>query len=67
MDIKVANAAVQDSSNMNYPASNTVTVEVDTERPTVAIEAPTSDPQSSAFDITITFSEGVYGFDPDTI
>ena len=64
LDIKVANAAVQDGSSMNYPASNTVTVEVDTERPTVAIDAPTSDPQNSAFDITITFSEAVNGFDP---
>ena len=62
LDIKVANAAVQDGSSMNYPASNTVTVKVDTERPTVAIDAPTSDPQNSAFDITITFSENVNEF-----
>ena len=65
LNIEVAAAAVQDSSSVNYPASNTVTVEVDTERPTVTeIDVP-DNPQSGAFDITITFSEAVYGFDPD--
>ena len=63
LDIEVAEDVVQ-GSGMNYPASNTVRVKVDTERPTVeGIDVP-NDPQSDDFDVTITFSEEVYGFDP---
>ncbi len=63
VDISVAAGAVQDNNGMNYPASNTVTVVVDTERPTVdSITAPTT-AQNGDFEVTVEFSEDVYNFD----
>ena len=63
VDISVEANAVQDSNGMNYPASNEVTVTVDTERPTVdSITAPTT-AQNGDFDVTVEFSEDVYNFD----
>ena len=69
LGIQVEANAVQDAAAtpVSYPASNEVTVMIDTVRPTVeSIDVP-SDPQSSAFDVTITFSEGVYDFDVSEI
>ena len=69
LTIKVAAGDVDNSGSpaTDYPASNEVTVVVDTERPTVEeIELPDG-PQSEAFDVTITFSEEVYGFEADDI
>lgn len=63
VDISVEANAVQDSNGMNYPASNEVTVTVDTERPTVdSITAPTT-AQNGDFDVTVEFSEDVYNFE----
>ena len=57
-----ANVATDAANNPNTPAtSQTVTVSVDTEAPSVSISVP-SGVQTGAFDATITFSETVSGF-----
>ncbi len=54
---------VQDLANNDNTASNTISLENDETAPTVTITTAASDPIAGAFDITITFSEVVAGFD----
>ncbi len=54
---------VQDLANNDNTASNTISLENDETAPTVTIASAASDPTVGAFDITITFSEAVTGFD----
>ena len=56
-----ANVAQDDVSN-NNTASGEHTVSVDLVRPSVSITGVPTTPQNGAFDITITFSESVTGF-----
>ena len=56
-----ANVAQDDVSN-NNTASREHTVSVDLVRPSVSITGVPTTPQNGAFDITITFSESVTGF-----
>ena len=65
LSIQIANAAVQDneSTPMDYPASNTVTVDIDTVDPQVTSITGPSDTQNGNFDVTITFDEEVDDFD----
>ncbi|GAB5531257.1 MAG: hypothetical protein Roseis3KO_30340 [Roseivirga sp.] len=58
---------VQDLANNDNTASNTVSLENDETAPTVTISSAANDPTSGAFDITITFSEDVTGFDMSDI
>ena len=55
-----ANVAT-DAANNNNTASNTKTVIVDVDRPSVSVTVP-SGVQTGAFSVTITFSEAVSGF-----
>ena len=55
-----ANVAT-DAANNNNTASNTKTVKVDVDRPSVSVTVP-SGVQTGAFSVTITFSEAVSGF-----
>ena len=55
-----ANVAKDAAENGNTAATQQ-SVSVDITRPTVRIDVP-SDPQNSAFDVTVTFSESVTGF-----
>ena len=66
LEIKIAAGDVQDAAPapMDYPASNEIEVMIDTVRPTTTIDDIPSDTQNGAFDITIEFTENVYGFDP---
>lgn len=54
---------VQDLANNDNTASNTITLENDETAPTITISSIASDPTAGAFDITMTFSEAVTGFD----
>ena len=63
MILKVPAGFAKDSLNNLNIESDTYTVPVDWEDPTVTIDAP-SDIQSGGFDVTITFSEAVTGFTP---
>ncbi len=54
---------VQDLANNDNTASNAITLENDETAPTVAITSVANDPTRGVFDITITFSEDVTGFD----
>ena len=56
-----ANAATDGAGNRNRAASQ-FSVMADLDAPTVSITGPTND-QDSAFDVTITFSESVTGFE----
>ena len=56
-----------DTANNNNVLSNYANVDIDTVRPTVTIgDVPTTD-QKDAFDLTITFSEDVTGFETDDL
>ena len=60
--ISVPANAAKDASNNDNTASNVLTVRIDRKAPSVeTIEVPTT-PQSSAFDVKITFTEPVSGF-----
>ncbi|MCE7997171.1 MAG: T9SS type A sorting domain-containing protein [Roseivirga sp.] len=59
--------SVQDLAGNDNTASNTITLENDETAPTVTITSIASDPIAGAFDITITFSEAVTGFDGSDI
>ncbi len=54
---------VQDLANNDNTASNAITLENDETAPTVTITSVANDPTRGVFDITITFSEDVTGFD----
>ncbi len=54
---------VQDLANNDNTVSNTISLKNDETAPTVTIVSAASDPTAGAFDITITFSEAVTGFD----
>ena len=61
-----ASVANDSAGNGNSAAEEQVSVEANLTRPTVVISGPT-DAQNSAFDITITFSETVTGFEQGDI
>ena len=61
-----ADVATDTAGNGNSAATSQVSVTADMDAPTVSITGPTDD-QNSAFDITITFSEDVTGFEQDDI
>ncbi len=61
-----ANVATDSAGNGNSAAAGQVSVTADFNAPTVTITGPT-DPQKGPFDITITFSEDVTGFEQDDI
>ena len=60
-----ANVSVDTEGNGNMPASR-YSVEADRDPPTVTISGP-SDAQNGVFEVTITFSEPVTGFDPGDV
>ena len=62
--IQVPADAAQDGANRGNTVSGTKSVTVDRERPTVSSITAPSDPQNGDFDVTITFSEPVNGFEP---
>ena len=67
LTIRITAGAVTNTDDIDYPESNHLRVGIDTKRPTVdTIEVP-EEPQSGAFDVTITFSEDVDGFEADDI
>ena len=67
MEAGVVMDAVDMEDDYNV-ASNEVTVEVDVNRPRVTeIAAPDTHNSGNAFDVTITFSEDVTGFDPSDL
>ena len=67
-DINLNGGTIEDTSNraailtLNSVAS-TANVNIDGIKPTVVISSIASDPTNTAFDVTITFSEPVTGFD----
>ena len=65
LSIQIEANAVQDNAStpMNYPASNTITVDIDTERPEVSEITGPSGAQNGNFDVTITFDGPVHSFD----
>ncbi len=60
------NVATDGAGNGNTAAASQFSVEANLIRPTVTITGPTDD-QNSAFDITITFSESVTGFEQSEV
>lgn len=66
LSISIADGAVQDSGTpvMNYPASNTISVEVDAVDPQVSSITGPSTTQNGNFNVTITFDEAVSDFEP---
>ena len=62
LGIQVPEHVATDSRDNLNTASNTVLVQVDTERPSVTITALPTAVQSGAFAVSITFSEEVTGF-----
>ena len=68
LTIFIAAGAVMDVDMDGSVASNEVTVTVDVQPPRVTeIMAPTTRMNGDAFDVTITFSEAVTGFDPSEL
>ena len=61
--IHVPAGAAQDGADRGNTASGTKSVTVDRERPTVSSITVPSGPQNGDFDVTITFSEPVSGFE----
>ena len=59
--IQVEANEVQDTAGNDNEASNTVTIAIDSVKPTVTLDAP-SGPQNGEFDVPIAFSEDVTGF-----
>ena len=62
--IQVPAGAAQDGANNNNTASQTKSVAVDRERPTVSSITAPSTPQNGDFSVTIMFSEPVDSFEP---
>ena len=60
--VDVAENAARDAVGHGNTAASQFSVMADLERPTVSITGPTGD-QTGAFDVTITFSEDVTGFE----
>ena len=68
LTISIAFGVVTDTDGDGNVASNEVTVTVDVQPPRVTeIMAPTTRMNGDAFDVTITFSEDVTGFDPSEL
>ena len=68
LTISIAAGVVMDVDMDGNVASNEVTVTVDVQPPRVTeIMAPTTRMNGDAFDVTITFSEAVTGFDPSDL
>ena len=68
LTISIAFGVVMDVDGDGNVASNEVTVTVDVQPPRVTeIMAPTTRMNGDAFDVTITFSEDVTGFDPSEL
>ena len=65
--IQVPADVAQDGANRCNTVSGTKSVTVDRERPTVSSITAPSDPQNGDFDVTITFSEPVNGFEPSEL
>ena len=59
--VQVEASKVQDTAGNDNEASNTVTIAIDSVKPTVTLDAPPG-PQNGAFDVPIAFSEDVTGF-----
>ena len=62
LNISVPKNAAKDKANNGNTASQTHTVSIGLTGPSVAIQGVPTDPQNSAFTVTITFSESVTGF-----
>jgi gliding motility-associated-like protein len=65
--VDVAANAAQDAATNGNTAATQFTVMYDATRPTVVVSSTVSNPTNSAFDVTITFSENVTGFDVSDI
>ena len=65
--IHVPAGVAQDNANRDNTASGTKSVAVDREDPTVVSITAPSGTQNGDFDVTITFSEPVYGFEPSEL
>ena len=65
--IQVPADVAQDGAGNDNTASITKSVTVDRERPTVSSITAPSGPQNGDFDVTITFSEPVNGFEPSEL
>ena len=63
LSIQIEANAVEDAESVNYPDSNTITVEIDAVRPQVSEITGPSDVQNGNFDVTITFDGPVHSFD----
>ena len=59
--VQVEASEVQDTAGNDNEASNTVTIAIDSVKPTVTLDAPPG-PQNGEFDVPIAFSEDVTGF-----
>ena len=62
-----ADAATDTATNGNTASTTSDEIDVDPVHPTVTLSGAPSGPQNDDFDITITFSEDVDGFDDDDI
>ena len=62
MTIQVPSGRVPDTLGNRASASNTVTIDVDTKKPTVVISGAPTIEKNVPFDLTVTFSEEVNGF-----
>ena len=62
LNISVPKNAAKDKANNGNTASQTHTVSIGLTGPSVAIQGVPTDPQNSAFTVTITFSKSVTGF-----
>ena len=65
LTIKVAANAAEDEAENGNEASNTLSVTIDIDPPTVMLSGVPTTPQNGAFDITVRFNEDVTGFDDD--
>ena len=63
LTIQVLANVAQDANGNNNTASTIASVSIDVDAPTVSITDVPTTPQSGRFEITITFSENVIGFD----
>ena len=61
--IDVAADVAQDAATNGNDAATQFTIEHDATRPTVVVSSSVADPTNAAFDVTITFSEDVTGFE----
>ncbi len=67
LNISVPKNVAKDKANNGNTASQTRTVSISLTGPSVAIQGVPTDPQNSAFTVTITFSETVTGFTAEDI